>query len=711
MPLIRGLRPATTALLTLVSTATILTPHAATAATTHTPATAPQARNSAPKPGGLEAENSFFSGGPRTAESAGGFAGGGYLSGFTATGARVVFTANAGRTGAAAVTLRYRNTTGTTQTLSAYANGLRSGRIALPAGSGWRTATTTLALRQGVNAIGYQHDRGDSGDVAIDSVSVAGGAAPAAAGATLPYTEYEAEDGTTNGSAVGPDRTYLSVASEASGRRAVKLSDDGQYVQFKLTQPTNSIVVRYSVPDSSDGTGIDTKLALYAGDTKVKDLDLTSKYSWVYGAYPYNNDPGQGSGHHFFDESRALIGDFPAGTVLKLQKDADDTAASYTIDLIDTEQVAAAATIPDGFVSAADYGVTADDGSDDTNALNTAVSSAKSAGKGLFLPSGSYNINARINVQGVTIRGAGPWYTVLHGLNGKGGFFATGGDVTISDLAVFGDVRYRDDAGFDTGIEGNFGTGSSLQNIWIEHTKVGMWVDSGTDGLDATGLRIRDTFADGVNVHANVANTVVEQSNVRNTGDDGLAMFSEGSPVTRSSFRSNTVQLPMLANTVGIYGGDSNSVTDNLLSDTVTASAGIAVSTRFNPVPFSGTTTVSGNTLNRTGGYEQNWQTDFGGIWVYADSADITSAIQISDNAVNDSTYQGILLSSSGGKAINNVTFDHVAVDGAGTYGIDTLNVTGGSTFDYVTVTGAASGGLNNPADYTINRGDGDSGF
>jgi len=42
---------------------------------------------------------------------------------------------------------------------------------------------------------------------------------------------------------------------------------------------------------------------------------------------------------HFFDETRALIGNYPTGTVLKLQRDANDTAPDYIIDLIDTEQM------------------------------------------------------------------------------------------------------------------------------------------------------------------------------------------------------------------------------------------------------------------------------------------------------------------------------------------------------------------------------------
>src|SRR5262245_9393982 len=72
-----------------------------------------------------------------------------------------------------------------------------------------------------------------------------------AAGATLPYVELEAENGVTNGTIIGPDRTYHTMAAEASGRKAVTLNATGKYVEFTLPQQANSIVVRYSIPDSA----------------------------------------------------------------------------------------------------------------------------------------------------------------------------------------------------------------------------------------------------------------------------------------------------------------------------------------------------------------------------------------------------------------------------------------------------------------------------
>ncbi|WP_433064567.1 CBM35 domain-containing protein [Dactylosporangium sp. CS-033363] len=684
------------------------------AAASPSPSTSPSASTSPPPTGSgrsYEAEAAFFSSGPSVASSTGGYSGTGYLTGFTGVGARVIATVNAPAAGARQVGLRYGNASGAARTLSQYVNGIKIGQVSLPAGSGWLTATQTVTLRAGVNLIGWQVDSGDNGGVNVDVITVDGGLALAARGATMPYTEYRAADASTNGSKLAASRTYLTMASEATGRSAVQLTATGQYVQFTLSKPANALTIRYSIPDSGDGAGASAPISLYANGTHVKDITLTSRYSWVYGAYPYTNVPSQGSAHHFFDETRATIGDFPAGTVLKLQKDAGDTASSYTIDVVDAEQVAAAFAMPANFVSITSSGATSGDGSDDTAAINNAIASARAAGKGVWIPAGTFDITGRVNVQGVAVRGAGQWYSTLKGRNGKGGFFATGSGVTIADLTVSGDVTYRDDTNFDTGIEGNFGTGSLLFDVRIEHTKTGMWISAGTDGLYAAAIRIANTFADGVNLNSRdgvVQNTRIDQSAVRNTGDDALAMFSQTNPVTNSKYTFNTVQTPLLANAVGIYGGSGNVVSDNLLSDTVTGASGIAISSRFG-IPFSGPTTASRNTLTRTGGYEPNWASNLGALWIYADQSDITTPVTVTDTTILDSTYQAVLLSY--GHRIGNLLLDHVTISGAGTWGIDVYNVTGALTANYVTVTGAASGGLNNPGGFSITRGPGNSGW
>src|SRR4029450_2088280 len=99
-------------------------------------------------------------------------------------GARIILTARTTSAGNYAVALRYANSTGSAKTISLYVNGLRSQQIGAPAGSGWLTVRPPVALRSGLNLLGYQYDNGDSGDISIDNVTVTDGVPLAARGAT-----------------------------------------------------------------------------------------------------------------------------------------------------------------------------------------------------------------------------------------------------------------------------------------------------------------------------------------------------------------------------------------------------------------------------------------------------------------------------------------------------------------------------------------------
>ncbi|WP_286217212.1 cellulose binding domain-containing protein [Paraoerskovia sediminicola] len=135
-------------------------------------------------------------------------------------------------------------------------------------------------------------------------------------------------------------------------------------------------------------------------------------------------------------------------------------------------------------------------------------------------------------------------------------------------------------------------------------------------------------------------------------------------------FAHDTVQTPLLGNGLAIYGGDSNEVADNVVRDTLTAAAGVAISTRFNPVPFSGTTVAERNTLIRTGGWEPNWNTSFGAIWVFSDTSAITTPVIIRDTKILDSTYEGLLI--SGGLEVDGLRIEDTVIENTGSFGVAT---------------------------------------
>ncbi len=534
---------------------------------------------------------------------------------------------------------------------------------------------------------------------------------PSGVGATLPYREYEAENAVTTGTIIGPSRTYLNQATEASGRKAVSLNSTGQYVEFTLEQAANSIVVRYCIPDSANGAGDAKTLSLYTNGVHCQDLTLTSTYSWVYGTFPFSNTPGDGSAHHFFDEVSALIGELPAGTKVRLQKDSTDTASYYLIDLADFEEAPPAQSMPAGYLSITSYGATPNDGTDDTVAFRNAVAAAQTQTKGLWIPPGRFNITGRVTLTIITVRGAGPWYSTLQGLDCN--LYGNGGKINLSDFKLDGQTTTRTDGisgSGSTGIEGMYGSGSVISNIWVEHTNPGMWITGPTSGLLVTGCRVRDTFADGINLAAGVANTRVENCNFRNNGDDSMAMWSDSqngiSPDQNNIFQNNTIQLPILANGIGIYGGNNNSVVNNWIKDIVWNGAGIQIANRFIVFPLGGTTLIQGNQLDRTGSRSTDFGINVGALWLFAYDSDITGLINVTNNIFNDSTYQGILLSgSSTSRSITGTTFDTLNVNGAGSYGIQ-VNTKGAGYFRSMTFSNTPSGLLLlNNANYQIRHG------
>jgi hypothetical protein len=494
-------------------------------------------------------------------------------------------------------------------------------------------------------------------------------AATAGAGATLPFVEYEAENATTNGAPVGPDRRFTTLAAEASGRRAVRLEGKGRFVEFTLDRPANALTARIAVPDGSDGRGIDATLGIYVDGKRIGSLAATSRYGWFYGAYPFTNRPADGRPHHFFDEPRLLLGRLlPAGTRVQLRVGEGDDASWYAVDLADFEHVPPPSPQPRGAISLLRFGADPSGRRDSSAAFRRAVAHASRSGRTLWIPPGTFRVAGHVLVDRVTIAGAGPWHSVLHGDRiGLYGRKAPRGSrrVTLRGFALFGEVKARDDHDQVNGIGGAIGGGSLIEDLWIQHVKVGLWFDGPMDGITIRRLRILDTIADGLNFHRGVSHATVEESFVRNTGDDGLAAWSGKLADHHVAFRRNTVILPVLANGIALYGGRDLEVSGNLVADTLTEGGGIHVGNRFSAIPLSGAIGIGGNAIVRAGSLDPHWHFGVGAFWLYARDAPIAAEIAFRDNRIVDSSEEAILLL---GKPIETLIVDGLEIDGAGTH-------------------------------------------
>jgi hypothetical protein len=527
------------------------------------------------------------------------------------------------------------------------------------------------------------------------------GSAPgltAGRGAAVPFVEVEAANAKTNGTVLPESRAWDTLAGEAIGRRAVTLGGLGKYVEFTLTQPANSIDVRYSIPDSRDGSAYTATLSLYVDGAKQKSLTLTNKYSWYYGAYPFVNTPDSGNPHHFYDEVHTLLGkELPAGAKVRLQVDAGDTAKSSTIYLADFQEVVAPRERPAAAVSVSDFGADPSGQKDSTAAFTSAIAAALGKGTSVWIPPGTFEVNKHLVVgNNVTIDGAGPWYSVITG-DGVGIYGNNAphpsSNVHLSNFAIQGTVDERVDAAQVNGLGGGMGGGSTISQLWIEHTKVGMWFDGPFDGLSITNNRIDDVAADGINLHDGITNSVISNNFIRNTGDDGIATWSENDPDTNDVISFNTVEAPILANNIAIYGGADNAVTDNVVSDTQTQGGGIHVANRFNAVGLAGTTTIARDTALRTGVLDPNWKYGVGALWFWADDSPMVGAIRVDHVDLIDSSYEGIQFT---GASVGNVALSNVRIAGTGTFALQ-LESHGDATFKNVVATdvGAPAGTYN----------------
>ncbi|MEU6986101.1 discoidin domain-containing protein [Streptomyces sp. NPDC046324] len=499
-------------------------------------------------------------------------------------------------------------------------------------------------------------------------------------GANMPYDMYEAEDGTAGGGAqvVGPNRTVGDIAGEASGRRAVNLDATGEYVEFTTRADTNTLVTRFSIPDAPGGGGIDSTVNVYVDGVFKKALPLTSKYAWLYGAETApGNSPGAGAPRHIYDEAHLMLGEtVRAGSRIRLQKDAANSH-TYAIDFVNLEQVApvtnpdpATYTVPAGFAH-----------QDVQNALDRVRMDTTGTLVGVYLPPGDYQTSSKFQVYGKAVKvvGAGPWYTKFHAPptqdNTDVGFRAEAAakGSLFKGFAYFGNYTSRIDGPGKVFDFANV-TDIVIDDIWNEHMVCLYW-GANTDRITIRNSRIRNMFADGINMTNGSTDNLVTNNDARATGDDSFALFSAidagGADMKNNVYENLTSTLTWRAAGVAVYGGYNNTFRNIHIADTLVYS-GITISSLDFGYPMNGfgtePTTFENISIVRAGGHFWGAQT-FPGIWVFS-ASEVFQGIRVDHVDIVDPTYSGVMFQTNyvGGQPqfpIKDTVFTDISITGA----------------------------------------------
>ena len=478
-------------------------------------------------------------------------------------------------------------------------------------------------------------------------------------GATVPYTRYEAEEASrSDGTTLERSDDIESTAIEASGQSYVALNGKNSSVDFTATTAANALDLRFTLPDHASG-----RVDVRVNNETVATLDLSSETAWQYvgGDHVYD-EPGDGRKARFrFDEVHMLLGrQVEKDDHIQIVKVGDDQNA-YGIDFIELEQAAPAIERPEGAVSVADYqGAKAGDGVDDSDALIWAMNQAAATSKTVYIPAGTWEFGRKIGLDhsGLTIQGAGMWHTNVRFTSdqaGGGGFVfnRSVGGVSMTDFYMSSNLKSRfDEKAQYKGFAGSAGANTRVANVWVEHFECGFWmgdyVDASqmtyTDGMVIENARIRNNFADGVNFAQGTANSTVRNSSVRGNGDDGLASWSSIDKSTnsqariaeRNSFVGNTVELGWRASAIGLFGGKSHVIKDNLIVNNFSG-AGIRLNTVFDGHNFDlntdGGISISHNKLVRSGTTNDFYGNTRGAIDFQEVKGDIRN-VTVSDNLI-----------------------------------------------------------------------------
>ncbi|MGW3606659.1 discoidin domain-containing protein [Micromonospora sp. NPDC005161] len=501
-------------------------------------------------------------------------------------------------------------------------------------------------------------------------------------GANLGYDMYEAEDGTTGGGAgqVGPNRDIGNLGGEASGRRAVTLNSTGSYVEWTTRAATNTLVTRFSIPDSPGGGGIDSTLNIYVNGTLHKPINLTSKHIWLYGAEASPSDsPSAGPPRHLYDEANVMLNStIPAGSRIRLQKDPANTT-TYAIDFINLELVAPRANpdparyrVPTGFSH-----------QDVQNALDAVRMDTTGNLIGVYLPAGTYETAQKLQVYGkpISVVGAGMWYTRFQTptsqSNTDAGFRveSSASGSSFSHIAFFGNYTVRQDGPGKVWGELKDVDNMTLDSVWVEHTVCAYWGVS-VSGLTIRNSRFRNTFADGVNLTNGSTNNLITNTEGRSNGDDAFALFSatdQGASTSNNGnvFENLSATLTWRAAGLAVYGGYNNIFRNLYIADMLTYS-GLTISSLDFGYPFIGfgaspPTQFQNISLIRAGGHFWGAQT-FPAIWVFSASKEFRG-IRVSDVDIVDPTYTGIMFQTkyNGPQPENPITdtvFTNVSISG-----------------------------------------------
>ena len=295
-------------------------------------------------------------------------------------------------------------------------------------------------------------------------------------------------------------------------------------------------------------------------------------------------------------------------------------------------------------LSLLDCGAVPDDGQDDYEAIVRCIAEAKEKGGQVFIPEGQFHADDIIELDGVSLIGAGAERSEIVSTNPeRGSIDLSGEDVELRDFkhTYESTVPRGNGANDKNSITVRGASSFTITGLHIDKSSTaGILVRDRASGGKIHNNLIENTGADGIHITSGSNDILVEENTVRQAGDDTIAVVSynqDGAIAHGITIRGNDVGYESRARGISVVGGEDIKIEGNSIQHTDMAGIYISVEEQYD-TNNTNRITVHDNVVDSTGLRENS---DHPNILVYASQGQMDD-ITFTNNTIKNAAHSGI---------------------------------------------------------------------
>ncbi|WP_411347233.1 right-handed parallel beta-helix repeat-containing protein [Paenibacillus sp. WLX2291] len=498
----------------------------------------------------------------------------------------------------------------------------------------------------------------------VSGISLAGGAQAASSVSYTASTGFSATQGTNNWyyqQKTGTTYTNLTYQSSSSrwdvsgtypwvSSNAQHPGNSADSVRTWIAPSSGKITITGSVQKgSADGDGINASIIKDSTSLWTQTIRNTTE---VQPSGVTNIPVQQGTQIHFVVNRVGSIS-------------FDHTLWNPTIAFT------AGAYVPDDrSLSILDFGAVAGDNKPDDTAIAAAIQQAKTEGKDVYVPTGTFELSNILTVNGVTLKGENKDQSILTSTNPEcGSIDLTGASPAIRNLShVYSSLGERDGKNEKNSISVKNATNFVVDQIHVQKASTaGIYVTDSIGGT-ITNNTVQDTQADGIHMTGDSSDITVQNNVVKQVGDDTIAVVSYGKSAKSDGDKGQTNNIRILNNDVGydskargisVVGGRDVLIEGNHIQLTQMAGIYIATETGENNeynTQAVDSITINNNTVDRTA---QDTGRGHADLLVYAGNTPIDN-VTFNNNTSTNAGKFGTGVWGSG--QVGTITYNHMTI-------------------------------------------------